>query len=98
MADDTIRRRLRAMLAEHTGASEAALSDRSTPQNTEGWDSAANLNFVAAIEEEFGVTIATRDAIKLRSLGDFSAYLEARASEGQASRSAAATATGGDRR
>jgi acyl carrier protein len=79
MPDEKIRGRVRALLAEHCGAPEASLNDHSTPQNTPGWDSAANLNFVAAIEDEFGVTIATRDAIRLRSLGDFAAYLEAHA-------------------
>jgi acyl carrier protein len=77
------------LLAEHCGAPEASLNDRSTPHNTPGWDSAANLNFVAALEDEFGVIIATRDAIRLRSLGDLTAYLEAHTQGGWAARGAA---------
>jgi acyl carrier protein len=79
MGKDPIRNRLRALLAEQVGLPEASLADQSTPQNTPGWDSAANLNFVAALEEEFGVTVATRDAVRLRSLGDFAVYVEAHA-------------------
>ncbi len=79
MTEETIARRLRELLAYHSGAAEATLRGDSTPQNTEGWDSLANLNFMAAIEDEFGVTIATRDVIKLRSLGDIASYVQANA-------------------
>lgn len=77
-----IAKRLRELLAFYSGASEGSLGAASTPQNTPGWDSAANLNFIAAIEDEFSVTIATRDVIKLRTLGDFVTYLTARESPG----------------
>jgi acyl carrier protein len=80
MPANLIAKRLGELLAFYSGASEASLGPASAPQNTPGWDSAANLNFVAAIEEEFGVTIATRDVIKLRTLGDFVTYLAARES------------------
>lgn len=83
MADETIARRLRELLAYHSGAPEATLQGDSSSKNTEGWDSVANLNLMAAIEEEFGVTIATRDVIKLRSLGDITAYVEANAMAGR---------------
>jgi acyl carrier protein len=77
MADEAIAQRLRELLAFYSGAPEATLRGDSTPQNTEGWDSLANLNLMAAIESEYGLTIATRDVMKLRSLGDIAAYVEA---------------------
>ena len=80
MPDETIVRRLCELLAYHSGAPEASLSCDSTPQNTQGWDSLANLNLMAALEEEFGIAVATRDVIKLRSLGVIAAYVEANAS------------------
>ncbi len=67
MPDETIARRLREPRAYHSGAPESLLRSNSTPQNTEGWDSLANLNLMAAIEEEFGITVATRDRLRLRS-------------------------------
>jgi|HubBroStandDraft_1064217.scaffolds.fasta_scaffold300259_2 acyl carrier protein len=70
-------RRLRELLAYHSGAPEESLGPDSTPQNTHGWDSVANLGLMAAIEDEFQVTIATRDVLRLKSLGDIAAYLEA---------------------
>ena len=83
MTEDRITCRLRELLAYHSGAAEATLRTDSTPQNTEGWDSLANLNLMAAIEDEFGVTIATRDVLKLRSLGDIASYVAANAVTGQ---------------
>ncbi len=83
MPNETIARRLRELLAYHSGAPEGSLRTDSTPQNTGGWDSLANLNLMAAIEDEFGVTIATRDVVKLRSLGDIAAYVEANAVAGR---------------
>jgi len=76
MADATLSSRLRALLAQHSGAPVSTLGPGSTPQNTEGWDSVANLSLMESIEDEFQVTIATRDAMAMRSLGDIEAYLE----------------------
>lgn len=77
MADEGIAQRVRELLASYSGASQATLGGDSTPRDTEGWDSLANQNLMAAIESEFGPTIATRDVMKLRSLGDITAYVEA---------------------
>lgn len=77
MADAAIADRLRELLSFYSGAPEATLRPDSTPQNTEGWDSLANLNLMAALESEYGLTIATRDVLKLRSLGDIGEYVQA---------------------
>ena len=44
--------------------------------NTPGWDSVANLGLMCAIEDEYGITVATRDVMRLRTLGDIAAYVE----------------------
>lgn len=79
---EAIPKRLRELLSFYSGAPESALGPASTPHNTPGWDSAANLNFIASIEEEFALTIPTRDVIRLRTLGDFEAYVLASAGAG----------------
>ncbi len=76
MSNPTTARRLIELLAHHAGAPETSLSLDASPQNTPGWDSAANLGLIAAVEDEFGVTIATMDAINLKSLRDIATYLE----------------------
>lgn len=77
MADVTIRDRLRQLLAKNVDVPEASLNETSTAQNTAGWDSVANLSFMADIEDEFGVTVTTNDAMRMKSLGDIAAFLEA---------------------
>jgi acyl carrier protein len=78
MADDPVFARLRALVHELTGTPEAALTLQSTAQNTAGWDSVANLNLMASIEDDFGVEVTTADAMRLKSLGDLVAYLTPR--------------------
>jgi hypothetical protein len=56
MADEAIAQQMREFLAFHSGASEATLGGNSTPQDTEGWDSLANPDLLAAIEWEYGLT------------------------------------------
>jgi acyl carrier protein len=79
MSDPKIARRLIELLAHHSGTPEASLSLDASPQNTPGWDSAANLGMIAAVEEEFDVTVAAMDAMTFKSLRDIAAYLESRA-------------------
>jgi acyl carrier protein len=79
MSDPAIARRLIELLAHHSGAPEGSLSLDASPENTPGWDSAANLGMIAAVEEEFNVTVAARDAMTFKSLRDIAAYLESNA-------------------
>ncbi len=83
MPDDAIVRRLCALLAQVSGTPEDSLGAASTAQNTDGWDSFANLSLMASVEEEYGVTFAIGDVIKLKSLGDIASYLEANAPAGR---------------
>ena len=69
--------RLTQLLSEITGAAVDGLSETSSPANTRGWDSLTNLSFLGAVEEEFGVTISTAEAIRLQSLGDVAQLLRA---------------------
>jgi acyl carrier protein len=79
MPDSLIVDRVRARVSYYSGAAEEGLSADSSPKNTAGWDSVANLGIMSAVEDEFGVTVATRDVIKLRTLGDIAAYVAANA-------------------
>jgi acyl carrier protein len=85
MVDPVIWERVRAMLSYYSGAPEAGLDAGSSPQNTPGWDSVANLGLMGAIEDEFGITVATRDVMRLRTLGDIAAYVVANGSPRPAS-------------
>jgi acyl carrier protein len=76
--NEAVMRRLRELLAFYSGVSDDKLSPASSRDNTPGWDSVANLSLMAAVEEEFNVTILTGDALELKSLADLARFVEAR--------------------
>jgi len=47
----------------------AGLSDETSPDNCDSWDSLAAMNLVAALEESFGVHLTTREIMKMASIG-----------------------------
>jgi len=77
MSDPKLWDRVRALLSYHSGAPETALNAQSSPQNTPGWDSVANLGLMSALEDEFGVTISSDDVMRLRTLGDIAEFVAA---------------------
>ena len=46
-----------------------SLTDDTSPENTPAWDSLRALQLVTAIEETFNVELATKDILRMRSLG-----------------------------
>jgi acyl carrier protein len=49
---------------------------------TPGWDSVATLGFIAAIEEELGVTITTAESLSIKTLADMVRLVGAKVSTG----------------
>jgi len=45
------------------------ISDDTAPDNTPQWDSLAAMDLALAIQDEFGVKLATRDILAMRSVG-----------------------------
>jgi len=78
MSRDTLVRRLATLLGDVTGAPAAELEGSSSQGDIPGWDSVSNLAFITAVEDEFGVSILTREAMQLRTLADFAGLLEAK--------------------
>ncbi len=70
--------KLSLVLSEIAGVNVTLLSEQSSPSNLPEWDSMTNIHFIGAIEEEFGVTISTADALNLHSLGDVARFVEAK--------------------
>lgn len=61
--------RLIALFAEELDVDAGTLSDSSSPDTVETWDSLAAMRLVAALESEFGVRLTTREAMKMRTIG-----------------------------
>jgi acyl carrier protein len=61
--------RLFELFAEGLGVPSDQLSDDSSPDSVEQWDSLAAMTLVALIEDTFSVTLSTRDIMKMRTIG-----------------------------
>ena len=57
------------LFAEELDVDESTLSDDSSPENVESWDSLAAVRLVASIETEFDVRLSTTDMMKMRTIG-----------------------------
>lgn len=61
--------RLIELFAEELEVPVASLSEQSSPENVERWDSLAAMNLVAAIEEAFAVSLSTADIMRMNTIG-----------------------------
>lgn len=75
MSPDALDARLTSLLADVIGASLESVGADASQSTTPGWDSVSNLGFIAAVEDEFGISILTAEAMQLHSLADMSALL-----------------------
>ena len=57
------------VFAEELGVDPGTLSEESSPETVEQWDSLAAMRLVAAIEEEFGTRLSTGEIMKMRTIG-----------------------------
>jgi acyl carrier protein len=62
--------RLAALLADVCGAPASSLGPEAAAGVTPGWDSVATLGFIAAVEDDLGITITTSEAMTIKTLGD----------------------------
>jgi acyl carrier protein len=70
MTREDIYQRLHILFPEVLGGKPVALADATTAQDVEGWDSLNHVNLIFAIERAFGISLTTREAKKLRNVGD----------------------------
>lgn len=61
--------KLIALFAEEFSVEPSILSDDSSPDSVEAWDSLAAMRLVAAIEESFDVRLSTSEIMKMRTIG-----------------------------
>jgi acyl carrier protein len=79
---DALDAKLVSLLADVIGTSPESVGADASQTTTAGWDSVANLGFIAAVEDEFGVSILTAEAMQLHSLADMSALLRRKGATG----------------
>lgn len=57
------------LFSEGLNLPESDLSDETSPDTTEKWDSLAAMELVTLIEDTFDLQLSTRDIMKMRSIG-----------------------------
>ncbi len=74
LMDARIERIFQEVLEDRT----VAVTEDSSPANTPGWDSFAQVKLTLAMEEEFGFTFSLDEVAGITRAGDFVTALEAR--------------------
>ena len=70
------------LFAQGLGLDASSLSDETSPDNTDEWDSLAAMEMVTLIEDNLDVSLSTRDIMKMRSIGMAREVLQAKGVEG----------------
>jgi acyl carrier protein len=65
-----VSQRVLELAADSFGEKAESMSEATSPDDFESWDSLAHLNLVMAIEDEFRIEIAPDSISDLRTLGD----------------------------
>ena len=73
--------RFKDVLGEVLGVDPGQVDDATSPQTVKQWNSMTHMKLVARLESEFGVRLAVRDVIRVKSAGDFRRLLAAQGVE-----------------
>ena len=71
------RERFQRVLGEVLGMDASRVEDTTSPQTVKNWNSMTHMKLVARLEREFGVRLAVRDVIRVKSAADFARLLAA---------------------
>jgi acyl carrier protein len=75
------RERFHGALGEVLGVDPATIDEATSPATLKQWNSMTHMKLVARLEGEFGVRLAVRDVIRVKSAGDFARLLAAQGVE-----------------
>ncbi len=70
MTAERIEDRIAAIVRETLGAPDAPVTEATTARDIPGWDSVKMVEIILRTEEEFGITLRSREVDSLRSVGD----------------------------
>lgn len=66
----TVFDRVRTIASDVFGVSPETISDTSSPENIDRWDSTQHLNFILALEETFQLQLSPEETERIRTVGD----------------------------
>lgn len=67
---------VREILADVLDLPDLAVTEQTTAEDVEGWDSFNHINIVVAIESKFGIKFHTAEVEELRNVGDLVELVE----------------------
>jgi acyl carrier protein len=77
-----IEQRVREIAASVFNVDPAQLTEQSSPETVDGWDSLQQLNLVLAIEQEFDLSLEPEDIERMGSIGRVAEVLREKATRG----------------
>ena len=69
-------KRLKKILSEILEIDEETITDETSPDNVESWDSFNGLMLVVALENSFNVKFTMEEIVSVKCVGDIKYYLE----------------------
>jgi acyl carrier protein len=73
-----ILQRLTGIFVQVLGDDQIVLTETTTADDVEGWDSFNHINIIVGAEMEFGIKFSASELEALRNVGDFLALIERR--------------------
>jgi len=73
--------KLQQVMAEVFEVNPTSISELTTMENTESWDSMSHLRLIGAIEEQFGVALQEDDMLNMTSFSKINEIISARAGQ-----------------
>lgn len=70
MAREEVFNRLNEVFRDFFDDDEIELSDETTADDIEGWDSLEHINLIVAIEDEFDIKIPMGKAVSMKNVGE----------------------------
>jgi acyl carrier protein len=71
MDRNQINEKLTAIFRDVLDDDSIVLTDGTTADDVEGWDSLTHVNLLVAVEKGFGIRMSTREVKSMRNVGDF---------------------------
>lgn len=71
MDRNQINEKLTAIFRDVLDDESIVLTDSTTADDVEGWDSLTHVNLLVAVEKGFGIRMSTREVKSMRNVGDF---------------------------
>ncbi len=76
-----MQQRIKQIMAAVIKVDESKITEDSSPDNLEGWDSLKHMNLVVALEEEFGVEFDEDDIMNMMNFRLIEAILREKAAQ-----------------